>query len=128
MTAICSKCRSELSITGDWGGREVACPKCKRVIRLLLGTILTLFLAAGAQAEPGRKFLWTELIAFDNAKADYGVGEYLSRMSVKPEGISFLIFDPELFHSHTDLSRDFEIGDLHCSYGAKLTQWALVVL
>lgn len=34
MTAICSKCRSELSITGDWGGQEVACPKCKRVIRL----------------------------------------------------------------------------------------------
>ena len=34
MTAICLKCRSELSITGDWGGREVACPKCKRVIRL----------------------------------------------------------------------------------------------
>ena len=119
MTAICSKCRSELSIMGDWGGQKVACPKCKRMIRLLLGTILTLFLAAGAQAEPGRKFLWTELIAFDNAKADYGVGEDLSRMSVKPEGISFLIFDPELFHSHTDLSRDFEIGDLHCSYYAR---------
>ena len=34
MTAICSKCRSELSITGDWGGQEVACPQCKRVIRL----------------------------------------------------------------------------------------------
>ena len=34
MTAICLKCRSELSITGDWGGQEVACPQCKRVIRL----------------------------------------------------------------------------------------------
>lgn len=29
MTAICSKCRSELSITGNWGGQEVVCPKCK---------------------------------------------------------------------------------------------------
>ena len=73
--------------------------------KVVFVAILTLFLAAGAQAEPGRKFLWTELIAFDNAKADYGVGEYLSRMSVKPEGISFLVFDPELFHSHTDLSQ-----------------------
>ena len=34
MTAICSKCRSELSITGNWGGQEVVCPKCKRKIQL----------------------------------------------------------------------------------------------
>ena len=32
MTVICSKCRVELSITGDWSGQEVVCPKCKRVI------------------------------------------------------------------------------------------------
>ena len=34
MTAICSKCRSELSITGNWGGQEAVCPKCKRKIQL----------------------------------------------------------------------------------------------
>ena len=65
------------------------------------------------------KYLWTELIAFDNTEPDYGVQAYLDKMSVKPKGVSFLIFDPELFHAHTDLSSDFQIGDLHCSYFAR---------
>ena len=85
---------------------------------VLLGAALT-GLVLGARAGTERKFLWAELLAFDNAKADYGVADYLARMSVKPEAVSFLIFDPDLFHSHTDLSKDFEIGDLHCSYFAR---------
>ena len=90
-----------------------------KVIKIAVWAALSAALAWGAQAGAGRKFLWAELLAFDNTKADYGVGEYLSRMSVKPEAVSFLLFDPDLFHSHTDLSKDFEIGDLHCSYFAR---------
>ena len=37
-----------------------------------------------------RKFLWMELIGFDNRQADYGVGEFLSRMPVRPEVISII--------------------------------------
>jgi len=90
-------------------------PRMKHLVFLL---VLCLSAFAPA-AQGGEKYLWAELIAFDNAAADYGVAEYLSRMTVKPKGISFLVFDPELFHSHTDLSEDFEIGDLHCSYYAR---------
>lgn len=71
--------------------------------------------AAGVASE----FLWAELIAFDNASADHGVAEYLSRMPFKPKGISFLLFDPDIIHSHRDLSEDFRIGDYHCAYNAR---------
>lgn len=90
----------------------------KDVVQKSRALALVVMMVAGT-VSAAEKFLWTELLAFDNTQADYGVAEYLGRMSVKPEGISFLIFDPELFHSHTDLTRDFEIGDLHCSYFAR---------
>jgi len=46
-------------------------------------------------ARGGEKYLWAELIVFDNAAADHGVGEYLSlsRMTVKPRGVSLLLTD-----------------------------------
>ena len=62
------------------------------------------------------KGIWIELIGFDNALPDYGVREYLSRMPVKPEFVSLLLFDAELVHTHAGLERDFPLGDLQCSY------------
>lgn len=62
------------------------------------------------------KGIWIELIGFDNTLPDYGVREYLSRMPVKPEFVSLLLFDAELVHTHAGLERDFQLGDLQCSY------------
>ena len=53
-------------------------------------------------------FVWVELIGFDNAKPDFGVGEYLDRMAVKPQAISLLLDNDGLFLSHEDgLPADF---------------------
>ncbi len=65
------------------------------------------------------KLLWIELIGFDNQAADYGVGDLLSRMEVKPEGVSLLLWNAEIIHSHTDLSQDAPIGAKHCAYCAR---------
>lgn len=72
----------------------------------------------GANDGGGRpvKGIWIELIGFDNTLPDYGVREYLSRMPVKPEFVSLLLFDAELVHTHAGLERDFQLGDLQCSY------------
>ena len=66
-----------------------------------------------------RKFLWMELIGFDNRQGDYGVGEFLSRMEIKPEVISILIWNTDLIHSHNGLGEDAPIGLKHCAYQAR---------
>ena len=75
--------------------------------------------ALAPTARGGEKYLWAELIAFDNSAADYGVGEYLSRMAAKPRGVSLLLTDPEIVHAHRGLSTDFPLGDQQCSYCAR---------
>ena len=85
--------------------------------RALLAAMLAALgvLASGAD----EKHVWMELIGFDNSSPDYGVAEFLSRSEVRPAAVSLLLTDPELVHSHKDLSVDFPIGDFHCSYCAR---------
>ncbi len=66
-----------------------------------------------------RKFLWMELIGFDNRQKDYGVAEFLLRMPVRPEVISILIWNTDLIHSHHGLAEDGPIGLKHCAYHAR---------
>ncbi len=66
-----------------------------------------------------RKFLWIELIGFDNRQVDYGIGEFLSRMEIKPEVVSILIWNTDLIHSHHGLEEDAPIGLKHCAYQAR---------
>ena len=80
--------------------------------------LVALFLSL-VSAEAGQKFLWMELIGFDNAKADYGVGALLGRMPVKPDGVSILFTEPEIVNGYRGLERDYPIGDAHCSYCAR---------
>ena len=54
----------------------------------------------GADVVSPRKFLWTELIAFDNTLPDYGVGEFLLRSKFKPDAVSLLLVDSSLFENH----------------------------
>ena len=66
-----------------------------------------------------RKDLWIELIGFDNTQPDFGVAELLSRMPVKPGGVSILIWTTDLIHRHRGLETDGPIGPQHCSYYAR---------
>ena len=63
-----------------------------------------------------KKWLWIELIGFDNILADFGIGELLGRMEIQPEAIALLLCSPEIIHSHNGLASDFRIGAQHCSY------------
>ena len=62
-------------------------------------------------------FVWVELIGFDNTKADFGVGEYLGRMEMKPKVVSLLLHNDGLFLSHVKgLPTDFMFMPDSCSY------------
>jgi hypothetical protein len=65
---------------------------------------------------PVKKWLWIELIGFDNTLPDFGVSELLKRMEIKPEAVALLLCSPEIIHSHKGLAQDFRIGAQHCSY------------
>ena len=62
------------------------------------------------------KGIWIELIGFDREKKDFGVKEFLGRMKEKPSLISLLLFSTQILHAHTDLKKNFYLGDLQCSY------------
>ncbi len=76
-------------------------------------------MANAFDSEFSQKFLWIELIGFDNESPDFAVGDLLSRMEIIPQGISLLIWCTELIHSHTNLSTDAPIGAKHCAYWAR---------
>jgi len=70
---------------------------------------------AGLDKVLPRIFLWTELIAFDNSREDFGVEEYLSRHDLKPETVALLLGDDQLYFNHRPGSDDdFELTKNCC--------------
>jgi len=89
-------------------------------VKAALLVVLTALSVLPVRADDAwRKFLWTELIAFDNTKADYGVGDFLDRMHKRPTGVSLLLLVPELFERHTPLTEDRPLPERACAYGGR---------
>ncbi len=66
-----------------------------------------------------RKWIWIELIGFDNTQEDVGVGEYIDRLGFIPEAISLLIFSPDFVHQHSSESDEVVTFPLdYSSYNA----------
>ena len=66
-----------------------------------------------------RKFVWIELLGFDNTQTDFGVGAWLKRQTVKPEAVSLLLEDIGFFHAHAGLEKDFPLPEKACSYDGR---------
>ena len=45
-------------------------------------------------------WIWTELLAFDNAAPDLGVAEYFAAMKTRPEGITLLVTSVDFVMQH----------------------------
>ncbi len=65
------------------------------------------------------KWIWIELIGFDNCQTDFGVKAYLDNTGFIPKGISLLLWEPDFIHSHSDLSKDGLLPEFQCAYGAR---------
>lgn len=62
------------------------------------------------------RWLWIELIGFDHAAPDYGVGRFLETAGFVPEVISLLLFNPDFVHLHDRLDPDRLLPVDCCSY------------
>ena len=70
---------------------------------------------------PYERWLWVELIAFDNEAPDYGVKAYLDNAGFTPDAVSLFVFNPDFVHTHEGMSRDQTFPFDYCSYGGHPT-------
>ena len=62
------------------------------------------------------KWMWIELIGFDNLLEDFNVQAFLDNADFKPDVISFLIFNPDFVHSHNPSDLDSVFPKDFCAY------------
>lgn len=65
------------------------------------------------------KWLWIELIGFDNQEKHLGVNNFLDRVGFIPDGLSLLLYNPDFIHSHRGLRENSLLDATFCSYGAR---------
>ncbi len=65
------------------------------------------------------RWIWIELIAFDNQKNDFGVKKYLDNIDFIPDGLSFLIVSPDFIHTYQGMKEDENFPPDFCSYGGR---------
>ena len=63
------------------------------------------------------RWLWIELIGFDNEHPRFGVPEFLDRIGFTPDGVALLLFNPEFVHGHDDIDHNLALAPDICSYG-----------
>ncbi|MCL2517741.1 MAG: hypothetical protein FWF15_04180 [Oscillospiraceae bacterium] len=68
-----------------------------------------------------QKWIWVELITFDNTQADYGVQNYLDRCKFIPDGASLLLTWAEFVLGYKGLDHEYELHPNEQSYGGHLS-------
>jgi len=66
------------------------------------------------------KFVWVELMGFDNTKSDFGVREYIKNAGFVPGVVSLLLSSVDFVHQHEPAARDVTFPPDICSYGGRL--------
>ena len=64
------------------------------------------------------KWMWIELIGFDNELKDFGVDAFVEKAGFAPKVLALLIADPAFIHDHNGMSRPRKLSPGECSYGA----------
>jgi len=66
------------------------------------------------------KWIWIELIGFDNTLSDYGVRNYLERCKFVPDGASLLLTWTEFVLGYKGMESEYELHPNEQSYGGHL--------
>lgn len=64
------------------------------------------------------RFIWIELIGFDNTQPDFGVQAYLDTCGFIPTGVSLLFTWLEFPLGHRGMAEEYALDPCECSYGA----------
>ncbi|MFC5407216.1 hypothetical protein [Cohnella soli] len=65
------------------------------------------------------KWLWVELIGFDNEQDNYGVPAYLDNLGFVPKALSLLFYSPDFVHLHDRNEKERVFSPEICSYTAR---------
>ncbi|MFA6931099.1 MAG: hypothetical protein WCT05_12290, partial [Lentisphaeria bacterium] len=63
-------------------------------------------------------WIWTELLAFDNSAADFGVANYLATLGFVPKIACLLFSSPDFFLLHDNLDTEKPLSPVFCSRNA----------
>lgn len=72
-----------------------------------------------AQNPNCQRWMWIELIGFDNTEPDYHVQAFLDNAGFVPEMLSFLLTCPDFLHMHEGMGREINLSKEHCAYGGR---------
>lgn len=65
------------------------------------------------------RWMWIELIGFDNTQPDYNVQAFLDNAGFIPEGLSLFVYSPDFLHTHESLEQEMTLPPDYCSYAAR---------
>lgn len=65
------------------------------------------------------RWMWIELIGFDNTQPDFNVPAFLDNAGFVPQGLSLLFTPPDFVHTHEGLEREVAFPPDYCAYGGK---------
>ncbi|MBP1996606.1 hypothetical protein [Paenibacillus eucommiae] len=65
------------------------------------------------------KWIWIELIGFDNTQSDFAVPAYMERIGFVPTAMSLLFFTPDFVHAHEGMESEAILPIEVCSYAAR---------
>ena len=66
----------------------------------------------------GKLFIWMQLLGLDIEQADYGVGQWLSTMNAKPDGVCLFTPHPDIIHQHNGMEEEYTLHPDDCAYCA----------
>ena len=64
---------------------------------------------------PHERWIWTELIGFDNEQADLGVAEYVDNAGFTPTGICLMLTSPDFVLSHEPADGEIVLPEDFCA-------------
>lgn len=64
------------------------------------------------------KWIWTELVGFDNTSGDQGVSAYIDNLGFQPEAICLFVSSPDFILLHPKLAEDATLPKDCCTYAA----------
>ena len=66
--------------------------------------------------KPQERWIWTELIAFDNEQEDLGVDQYLKLTGFAPKAVCLLLLgSPDFVLTHSGIEKEAELPTEYCS-------------
>lgn len=65
------------------------------------------------------RWMWIELIGFDNSEPDYHVGAFLDNAGFIPDVVTFHLYCPDFVHTHEGLDRETVLSPDVCSYAGR---------